>query len=339
GSNAVVRDIDRLREVLGDSQLTFLGYSYGSRLGALYAHTFPDKVRAIVLDSPLSPVAANNVEIRVGNTAGYDKTLSHRLSFDASPERRDRLQTIIHLAEDRGYYYAADIDLGRAYLSDAMYAAVARESWGEWDYIQDAMTILLDHDSAEGILSGLDQIWQNQDNSITPEDFRALAHFRAVVCTDERLPLAENELQSALFRYEAGSSLYGKFVYEKTASLCSGWTAARDPIADMSDLEARLNGKQILVIGGRLDPATPYAWTEEMVSSLGASASLLTMENYVEHGFSYNGFDCIDQATTAYLLDPSQKVSDRVCQPYSWYSFGFDRVFPVPHPTRNIIGW
>ena len=51
----VARDMDLLREALGDDQLTFLGFSYGSYLGATYAHLYPDNVRAMVLDGALDP--------------------------------------------------------------------------------------------------------------------------------------------------------------------------------------------------------------------------------------------------------------------------------------------
>ena len=49
------RDLDRLREAVGDEQLTYLGFSYGTSLGATYADLFPDKVRALVLDGAVDP--------------------------------------------------------------------------------------------------------------------------------------------------------------------------------------------------------------------------------------------------------------------------------------------
>src|SRR3712207_1384776 len=49
------RDMDLLRESLGDEQLTYLGYSYGTTLGSTYAELFPDRVRALVLDAAVDP--------------------------------------------------------------------------------------------------------------------------------------------------------------------------------------------------------------------------------------------------------------------------------------------
>lgn len=56
-TNATVRDLDRLRESVGDAQLTYWETSYGTRIGYIYAHDFPDRVRAMLLTSPISPNA------------------------------------------------------------------------------------------------------------------------------------------------------------------------------------------------------------------------------------------------------------------------------------------
>lgn len=114
----------------------------------------------------------------------------------------------------------------------------------------------------------------------------------------------------------------------------------RDPIAPVESMASKLGGKQILVIGGQYDPATPYAWTEQMMAALGSSASRLTMNNYVDHGFSYDGFDCIDEPATGYLINPEIKVADKVCDPSSLpFRKSFHELSEVPHPTDNIIGW
>jgi pimeloyl-ACP methyl ester carboxylesterase len=58
GSHFVVRDMDAIREALGEERLNYLGLSYGTRLGALYAQTFPERTRAMVLDAPVGPVSS-----------------------------------------------------------------------------------------------------------------------------------------------------------------------------------------------------------------------------------------------------------------------------------------
>jgi pimeloyl-ACP methyl ester carboxylesterase len=53
----VARDMDVLRRAVGDRKLSFLGFSYGSYLGQVYANMFPDRVRAVTIDGVLDPVA------------------------------------------------------------------------------------------------------------------------------------------------------------------------------------------------------------------------------------------------------------------------------------------
>jgi pimeloyl-ACP methyl ester carboxylesterase len=54
-TTSAARDMDRIREALGDQTISYLGYSYGTELGAVYADLFPGRVRAFVLDGALDP--------------------------------------------------------------------------------------------------------------------------------------------------------------------------------------------------------------------------------------------------------------------------------------------
>lgn len=72
GTRNVARDMDILRSVPGDARLTYLGRSYGTRLGAVYAEMFPDRVRAMVLDGALDP-ALGTTERRLTQYAGFQR--------------------------------------------------------------------------------------------------------------------------------------------------------------------------------------------------------------------------------------------------------------------------
>lgn len=345
GSNTVVKDIDRLRRLLGDEKLTFLGYSYGTRLGSLYAHTFPDRVRAIVLDSPMSPTAANNVEIRIGNAQGYEKIAGFRLDYEHNITRKDRYQAIVDsLFTGPEYSYTANDDtLSYSEGEWTLDLTVARETSGDWDDIKTGLIALLDNDNA-GLLKLKVQLksigFDNRLYSSLEDNLRGNALFKAVVCTDERTQLSDDEITASENRYIAASSLYGKMTYTQTADLCKGWMAQRDPIPAITDMEAALGGQQILIIGGQYDPATPYIWAKEMVTHFGESASLMTVDNYVDHGFSYSGIDCIDQKTTAYLINPDNKVEGQTCHFESpTFSKFFVSTPDVPHPAKEVIGW
>ena len=76
GTNNAARDLDVLRDALGDPGLTYVGYSYGTRLGAAYAELFPDRVRALVLDAAVKP-SAELADLDVGQAEGFDRALTN----------------------------------------------------------------------------------------------------------------------------------------------------------------------------------------------------------------------------------------------------------------------
>ncbi len=75
GSVDVARDMDRLRQALGDSGLTYMGQSYGTLLGLTYAALFPTHIRAMVLDSVIDPALSFD-QITQGQAVGFEHTLN-----------------------------------------------------------------------------------------------------------------------------------------------------------------------------------------------------------------------------------------------------------------------
>jgi len=348
GSNSVVKDIDRLRRHLGESRLNFLGYSYGTRLGSLYAKMFPDNVRAIVLDSPMLPTAGNYVDLLVGGAAGKDKIADYRLVY---PYRKTQLTSIFE--QLRTYYpspYAAlnGPRLTKNEVDFSLQSMVSRDSSYPrnlgWLSIKDGVYKLLDNDDASELGQVLSGDYNTGDyyNSNKPDRLRGQALFTAVICTDESQTLSSNDVASSYYLFQSASKLYGDLTFTGSAKMCADWPHPRDPITSVENMEQVLSGQNILVIAGQYDPATPYTWAEKMVQSFGDLASLITVDNYVDHGFSYDGIRCIDQNTTNYLIDPNRKIENQTCDvPISSSSFSrlFSIVVDAPHPAKNVIGW
>ena len=87
GSDNVARDLDRIREALGDEKLTFLGYSYGTVIGAFYADLFPERVRALVLDGAVD-TSLTGEELAFEQAVGFEASLER---FAADCRERDCL--------------------------------------------------------------------------------------------------------------------------------------------------------------------------------------------------------------------------------------------------------
>ena len=86
GTVDVARDMDRLRQALGDSGLTYMGQSYGTLLGLTYAALFPTHIRAMVLDSVIDPALSFN-QITAGQADGFEGVLNAFFAWcAASPD-------------------------------------------------------------------------------------------------------------------------------------------------------------------------------------------------------------------------------------------------------------
>ena len=92
GTREVMQDMDVMRAVLGDPKLNYLGYSYGTRLGSAYAETFPQNVRALVLDGALDPAQDPVAGIAAPSSGlpGRVRRLRRRLREERRLPARDR---------------------------------------------------------------------------------------------------------------------------------------------------------------------------------------------------------------------------------------------------------
>ena len=86
GTVNVARDLDRLREALGDAKLTYLGYSCGTLIGATYAEAYPDKVRAMILDGAIDP-DADPVQAEIDQDAAFQKAFDDYAAADCAKQR------------------------------------------------------------------------------------------------------------------------------------------------------------------------------------------------------------------------------------------------------------
>ena len=306
-TNTFVKDIDALRAHLGEDQISFLGYSYGTRVGSVYANLFPERVRALILDSSMSPTTLNYIDILRDNTAGHDVAAQYRLGTAA---RKQALLNGVTTLNDNGVLQALDGELTVGTALDALYSLRSLEGYGYWQHQKAGVFELLDN----GNVSLLNQLvastpWYRPDDPADSQ--RSNAMFKAVVCSDESAPLDENDVANAYASYLQASGVYG-LVNHPRAGMCANWAGQLDPVQPVEYMDTKLQ-TPVLILGGQYDPLTPYVWAQEMAASFASLARFIRVENSVEHGFSYRGNACIDDVTTAYLLDPSTANNNLVC--------------------------
>jgi pimeloyl-ACP methyl ester carboxylesterase len=293
------RDMDLVRQSLGDEQLTFLGYSYGTTLGSTYAELFPERVRALVLDGAVDPDAGGQ-EFAEQQAQGFET------AFDAFAANCTGLLAGCPIGGDPRAFVTDLLTQAATTPVPSTRAGETRQATpglvlngirsalyqpSAWPQLAQSLAAARNGDAA-GILTLADTYTGRNDDGTYTNVVDANV---AVTCadTDERFTadqvrtvLADWNTKYPLFGADAALGLY----------TCSPWQAPRTP------LPARdaAGSAPILVVGTKGDPVTPLAGAEDMAAGL-ASGTLLTWEG--NGHTAYPKTDCVTAAVDAYLVD------------------------------------
>lgn len=313
GTNAVADDMDALREHLGEDKISYLGYSYGTRLGSIYAERYPDRIRAAVLDSAMSPIFENERGLSIDLAKNHEKIAEYRLNYRF--ERLEKLRNIVSIVRNESNYQTNDgYSFDKEKIYTLLYFLVEKDNEDSIDWFKSkkyaAITKLLDTDEGKDFH---DIYIQEQKKQQEQQEQSTMGFVYPIVsCTDEITPLTNEEISNE-DKYWQSSMIYGGFLFELFQT-CLNWKAERSPIASADDINRNISSN-ILIIGGRYDPNTAYNWAEDMHKTI-KSSTLITVDGYnsVQHGFSFSGTKCVDKITTEYLFNPSKKISDTTCK-------------------------
>jgi pimeloyl-ACP methyl ester carboxylesterase len=310
-SHDTARDLEQIRVALGEPKLNFLGFSYGSYIGALYAELFPDRVRTMVLDGAIDPaVPLEDVSIQqakgfemaldafLADCAGDDDCAYHhdgnpRAALDQLRVRVDRRPLV---AGDGREMSATQFDLG---LVAPLYAgADGYETLAE--ALRDA-----DDGDPERMLELFDEyVGRDADGRYAPE----WPAFLAISCLDGP-ELDAATLPALEERAKREAPVFGLSTIGLTLP-CSYWPVP--PVnADPTPVRAP-NSPPLMVVGTTGDPATPVEWAEGLVDELG-SGRLVIVEG-TAHTSTLDGNPCLDEAVRRYLLEERPPPSGLRCR-------------------------
>jgi pimeloyl-ACP methyl ester carboxylesterase len=313
GSADVVRDMDILRQALGDDRLTYLGYSYGSELGAMYAAAYPRKVRAIVLDGAVSPDLTAS-EFRLSSFTGLQARFDDLAALCAqSPDcvlgpdpaaANDRLHEIVQpLVETPAPTTGGrDLSVWDVYLgiSGGLY------SEAKWPDVISALTALQAGNTAE-MLALRDAFYARTADGAYGNDFDTNI---AVRCMDSPRPTPEEQTALARKIGEAAPMFaLDAFTAGTYHSECEVWPAP--PTRDEPWLSAVEGVPETLVVSVTGDPVTPHEGGIAMAKALGGS--LLTVDGKQHGAYLLGGSKCVDDAVSSYLLDLETPPADARC--------------------------
>jgi pimeloyl-ACP methyl ester carboxylesterase len=303
-----VQDLDVLRAALGDPQLSYMGFSYGTFIGALYAQRYPDHVRALVLDGALDP-ALPVEDVSVQQAVALEASLGRFFDYCHTHS-----SCVFHGGGDaRGAYDAlvAKVDRtpvgegGNAVGPTQLDIAVASVLYAGSEQFTQLANALHDLERGDGgRIRSLFDIYVGKQGGTYDSEWPA---FIAIGCADgPNLDLAATEAaqrRAAIEAPDLGAATIG-LGYE-----CAYWPYPAARTAPAPVHAATTN--PLLVIGTRGDPATPFAWAESLATELG-NARLVAVDD-TTHTASLNGIPCVDAIVAAYLVDLKAPVSGTAC--------------------------
>lgn len=295
----VASDVDRIRAALGDQKLNYLGFSYGTSIGATYAAMFPQNIRSMVLDGSVSP-STNSIDEAMVQATGFEHTLANFISTcDKDPTcalfpdaagaitvtraSLDRKPVTVKTASGERTLGKDLFDYG---LATALYDT---STWGPTaQAIKDVRG-----DGARTMLALVDRQTGRQPDGTYDNSSDAQV---MVNCADQKDRPTEAEAESAQARITQAAPTFGPLLGAGLTG-CDDWPSPAQPTPAPSAVGA----PPILVVGTVGDPATPYEWAQQMSAALTGSV-LLTYEGDGHTAFLRGG-PCVEDAVVSYFVD------------------------------------
>ena len=307
------RDLDVLRAALGETQLNYLGKSYGTELGAVYAHMFPTNVGKFVLDGAVD-MSINGAELTLGQLRGFSVEFKRFAQYCAygendcalghSPE--EVIKTVTNLMNSLDAN-PLPTDQGRELTESLAWTALIGPQYAPadaWDWLIMGLEDAVNGDGTT-MLDIAD--WFNGRNTDgTYEDNMTEAYW-AITCSDVG-PTTESP-ETLLSEYNKVDQLLGP-MFAWSEGGCYNWPFDRG--LDLSDVSAPTSNP-IVVIGTTYDPATPDVWAKALASQLGVG--IYVNFNGDGHTAYRSGSKCIDALVDDFFINGVEPTANISCEP------------------------
>jgi pimeloyl-ACP methyl ester carboxylesterase len=320
GTVNVAKDLDAIRKAVGDDKLTYLGYSYGTRIGSAYAEAYPQNVRAMILDGAVDPnadpieadlrqdkgfqdafndfaadCAAKNPTCPLGNDPVKAVDVYHSLVDPMVDPDNELIGRPVPTNDPRGLSY-----------SDAIVGTImALYTPTLWHHLTDGLTELVGH-HGDTLLALADMYMRRDSNGhyTNATDARV-----AINCVDQppitdKAKVLDEDRRS---REIAPFMSYGQFTGNAPLGTCAFWPV---PPTTKPHAVSAPGLAPTVVVSTTHDPATPYKAGVDLANQL--RGSLLTFDG-TQHTVVFQGDSCIDDYVTAYLVGGTTPPSGAKC--------------------------
>lgn len=309
---SAARDLDLLRSILGDEKLNYLGYSYGTLLGQVYAELFPTKAGRLVLDGAVDP-AATDFEATATQAKGFESALRAFLadcpSADDCPftgSVNDSMVEIRSLLDRLDLSPLSNPADGRQLGSSAMFTAIILPLYNadNWQYLRQLFASVFEGDASYAFQLADNYNGRDADGMYSTNQTEA---FISINCLDQHGDGNVEQMRAEAAELKQLAPVFGpQMSWGGTG--CATWPAPakRDRIPIVAP-----GSPDILVVGTTNDPATPYSWAQTVAATL-ENGHLVTYDG--EGHTAYNkSNDCVNDTVDDFLLRGTVPTSDPLC--------------------------
>jgi pimeloyl-ACP methyl ester carboxylesterase len=303
------RDMDYLRAGLGLTHLNYLGFSYGTELGGVYAHLAPSRVGYMVLDGAVDPLTSDVAAF--GNQLGgfegafnqFAADCLHRSECAGLGNPRQVVYDLVKRADTTPIPTSNSADHRTATSALVLTGVLsALYSKSEWRQLGDALKAAQGGDS-KGLLALADEYNQRNPDGTYSNIYDANT---AISCNDSKPGPTDAEITATAQQWVIKYPMFGRW---SAASLfsCQQWQPARTPVP----LPTAATNPKVLVVGNLHDPATPYQGAIDLAKTMG-NAALLSW-NGEGHTSYLKGSSCIDNYVNNFLVRGALPPANTTC--------------------------
>lgn len=330
------RDMDVIRAAMGDETISYLGVSYGTYLGAVYAHLYPHRVRAMVLDSAFEPNDDTVEEQYITQLAGFERAMNNWIAWCESEPTCAFNATDVGGRWDALYeqYNQQPVEAsdGRMTYQSVILRATKSALYSEssWNSLADALA-----NAEKGDVQALWTLVDSYFERSSEGTYRSTVHaFDIISCasaiTYDDVPNPE-ELLAKMKSVAPRMSIDVRKESLESDSSCIDLM----PVQSVAPV-GYTGSAPILVIGGENDPATPLRWSEKMRDQMGENAVLLVYGGE-GHGQVLQS-DCVNRIAANALVQRTLPADNTRCEAQSTaVEPGWWANIPAPEPGEQFV--
>ena len=330
------RDIDQIRRAMGVEKIHYLGISWGTYLGGVYATLFPESVHTMFLDAGYDPQDDSPEDMELTQAVGFEESFDswvkwcegdeEKCAFNSLDVKSDWLELETTLDADP---IRADDgrDVNAAVLDIATISVLYTEA--DWPLLGDALANAAQGDGAA--LLDLADYWVGRDKDGTFSS--SYDAFGIIECASGTSAYEPDEPEALFERLRREAPWFSRnYTVDDMGLSCD------ETYGDPEIFEVKVESSiPIVVLGGANDPATPMRWSEELVGRLGDTARLAVF-NGEGHAHILSS-RCVDELASSLFTSKRLPANGYICEPDVLFEKPewWDEVVDIKYPRVDDV--